>query len=145
MPSNAIAAINTFLKAGDGGTPETFTTVAEVKTMGGPSMAVNVIDVTNHSSTVPWREKIATLLDPGVIPFTVNFNPVDPTQDFNAGLLNYFTQRKKKNWKLVMTDPGNTTFAFAAYVTKFNFNFPIDGIIEAQIELTLTGQPTLAG
>lgn len=143
--SNAIAAINTFLKAGDGGAPETFTTIAEVRSLGGPQMVVQVIDVTNHSSAVPWREFVATLLNGGVISFMVNFNPVDPTQDFNSGLLKYFATRQKKNYKLVMTDPGATTFSFAGYVTKFNFNYPVDGVIEATVEIQLTGQPTLAG
>src|SRR5271166_2024974 len=55
-------AINTFLQLGNGQSPETFTTVANVGTITGPGLSLNVVDVTSHSTGVPWRQKIGTLL-----------------------------------------------------------------------------------
>jgi predicted secreted protein len=145
MPSGAIPAFGTFLKIGDGGGPETFTTVAEVKSITGPQLAAKIDDVTNHSTGTPWREKLATLLDGGTISFDMNFIPTNATQSHTSGLLRDFENRTKRNFKLVLPDGGATTWAITAYVQDFKILAPVDGVLNAQMTLAVTGQPTLAG
>ena len=48
--SNAVSSYGTLLKIGDGGGTEVFTPLAEVKSIEGPDMETDIIDVTTHSS-----------------------------------------------------------------------------------------------
>lgn len=142
--SNAIPAFGTFLKAGDGAMSETFTTVAEVKSITGPQMTAKIDDVTNHSTGVPWREKLSTLLDAGSIDFDLNFVPSDATQSASSGLLNDFKNRTRRNFKLVFPDGIPTTWLFTGIVKNFKIMAPVDGVLTANLSVEITGQPTLA-
>lgn len=145
--SNAVPSFGTFLKIGDGVSPpdESFTTIAEVKNITGPSMSGNVVDVTTHSTGVPWRDKIVTLLDAGEISFDINFIPTAATHSYTSGLVKDFKNRTKRNFVLVFSDSASTTWAIAAYVSKFACTETVDGVITGAITLTITGQPALAG
>jgi hypothetical protein len=83
--SQAIQSFGTFLKTDDGA--GNFTTIAEVMNINGLQMSAKVDDTTTHSTGVPWRTKIATLLDAGTITFDINFIPTEATHSFSAGLL----------------------------------------------------------
>lgn len=141
MGSQAIAAYGTLLKRGDGAAPETFSTVAEVKSMDGPSMEADVIDVTTHSSAAAgaWREKRASLLNPGEVSFSINLVPASAG---HKALLSDFTGRVVRNWKFVFPDPGLTEWAFTGVLTKFGAKAETDGVLEADLTVTLTGAPT---
>lgn len=143
--SVAQPAINTLVKRGDGGSPETFTTTALVSSIQGLSLSAMVQDVTTHSNGTPWREKITTLLDAGELKFDLLFVPTDPTHSASAGLLSDMLARVKRNFKLVFPDPGATTWDFAAYVSKFDMQDPVDNVLKASVTLSATGQPTLRG
>ena len=145
MPSNAVPSFGTFLKIGDGGGSEVFTTIAEVKSINGLQMSAKIDDVTTHSTGTPWREKLATLLDAGTLACDVNFIPTNATHSNSAGLLRDFVNRTKRNFKLVLTDGGSTTFAFAAFVQDFKMTAPVDGVLTASVTLAASGPPTLAG
>ena len=142
MASNAISAYGTLLKRGDGGSPETFTTVPEVRSISGPSMETDEADVTTHSSAAAgaFREFILTLIDAGSIEFEINYVPTDPT---HLGLRNDFLARTKRNWQLVL--PGNVqTISFAGYVKTMPFDFPTGGPITQKMTIRCTGAPTFS-
>jgi predicted secreted protein len=143
--TNALASYSTLLKIGDGGGPEAFTTIAEVKDISGPALALATEDVTSHSSSGAWREFIATLKDAGEVTFTVNFIPTTATQSYTSGLLRDYNNRTKRNFQLVFPDGGSTTWAFPAYVTGFEPDESVEGVLEASISLKIAGAPTLAG
>jgi predicted secreted protein len=145
VPSNAIPAFGTLLKIGDGAGSETFTTVAEVKSITGPTLSAKIDDVTTHSTTTPWREKLATLLDAGTVSFDLNFIPTNATQSHTSGLLRDFENRTKRNFKLVLPDSGSTTWAITAYIQDFKMAAPVDGVLNASLTLNISGPPTLAG
>jgi predicted secreted protein len=145
MASNAISAYGTLLKMGDGVIPtEAFTTIGEVKSISGPSMSGEVIDVTTHSTGSAWREKISSLLDAGELNFDINFVPSDATHDNTDGLLNKFTTRAKTNYRVVFPDDDSTMFAFAGYVTGFEMSAPIDDVLGASVTITITGAITIS-
>jgi predicted secreted protein len=139
--TSAIAAYGTRLEIGDGGTPETFTQIAEVLDISGPEFSADTEDVTSHSSTGGWEEHIPTILRSGEISFEVNLVPSDTS---HAALRTAFTNRTRRNWKLVFPDSSSTTWSFAAYVTGFSVSAPVAGKLGAEITLKLTGQPTLS-
>jgi len=140
--SQALAAYGVLLKRGDGATPtETFATIAEVKSISGPSMSTDVLDVTTHSSAVSGagREKIASLIDWGEISFDLNFIP---TNSQHKQLLADLQARGKHNWKLVFPDVGATEWAFEGIVTSFENDMPVDDVLGASITITITTKPT---
>jgi hypothetical protein len=141
MASAAIAAYGTLLKRETSFGSTTFVTVAEVKSMDGPSMKGDVIDVTTHSSAASgaWREKISSLLDPGEVSFSINLVPASAG---HKALLADFTGRVKTNYKFVFPDGGSTEWAFTGYTTQFGAKAEVDGVLEADMTVTLTGAPT---
>ena len=139
----AINAFGTLLKIGDGGGSEVFTTIAEVSNISGPSLSLEMIEVTNHSSTAGWKERIGGLLDGGEVSFDVNFIPTNATQSYSAGLVKDMVGRTKRNFKIVFPDGSTTTWTFAAFVSKFQPKAPVNGQLSASVSLMITGQPTL--
>ena len=132
-------AINTLVQMGDGNSPEVFTTVANVSSITGLGLSAMVQDVTSHSTAVPWREKITTLLDAGDLSFDIFFIPNDTG---HKALLAVFTGRTLKDWRLVFPDTNATKWLFQAYISKFSMSAPVDGVIKAAITFSATGQPT---
>lgn len=144
MTTSAAAAFGTLLKIGDGGSPETFTTIAEVRTISGPELTRDTVDVTSHDSPANWEEVIATILRSGNVTFGINYLPTHATHDASTGLIKDMTDGTLRNFQLVMSDAANTTWSFAAYVVGFNPNFDHDAEINAEVTLKPSGQPTLA-
>ncbi len=140
-----ISAFGTLLKMGDGGNgAEVFTTVAEVSELGGPALELDPIETTHHTSTGGWREFVGGLLSGGEVDMTINYDPVGATHDATTGLIADMVARTVRNFQLVFPDAGTTTWSFAALVTKFTPSEPIDDKLSADVQLTITGQPTLA-
>jgi hypothetical protein len=103
----ATSGFGTTFKRGDGGGPETFTTIAEVVGISGPSLKLETIDVTNMDSN-GWREKIPTLKDAGEVQLDMNYLPANATQNYTQGLLADFNNRTLRNFKVVYSNPGAT-------------------------------------
>lgn len=142
--SDAVFAQGTLLKAGNGAATEVFTTIAEVTNIGGPSLALDPVEVTNMDSTAGWREFIGGLLDGGEVSLTINYLPTNATHNASNGLIADMTNRTKRNFQLVFSDGSSTTFSFTALVTGFETGEPVDGQLTAEVTLKITGQPTLA-
>jgi predicted secreted protein len=142
MASAAISAYGTLLQRESTPGSGTYVTVAEVKSMSGPSMSADVLDVTTHSSAASgaWREKRPSLLDPGEISFPIN---LVPASSGHKQLLSDFTNRSLINYKITFPDPGLTAWLFPnCFVSQFNAKAETEGILEAEMTLTLSGAPT---
>lgn len=142
MTTSASAAYGTLLKMGDGGTPESFTTIAEVGDLDAPGITLNTEDATSHDSS-GWAEVIATILEGGEPGFEINWATSDSTHDETTGLLYSILNRVRKNWQVVLPDAAKT-FSFAAFVTEFMPKEPVKGKLTADITLKITGAVTVA-
>lgn len=141
MATEAVSGYGTLLKAGDGTTPtEVFTTIAEVKDISGPGMEQGTEDVTTHSSPGRAREFIPTLLDGGEVSFDVNLI-FDATQGPASGLYDDMIDGTRRNYQLAFPTDGNDVCLFAAYVTGYEPDAPVDGVLGASITLKVTGLP----
>ena len=141
MATAAVSSFGTLLKAGDGGSPtEVFTTIAEVKDISGPSMEQGTEEVTTHSSPARFREFIPTLLDGGEVTFDVNFIG-DATQGPADGVYDDMVDGTKRNYTITFPTTGADVVTFAAYVTGFEPDAPVEGVLGASITLKITGQP----
>lgn len=141
----ATAGFGALLKIGDGGGTEAFTTIAEVSNISGPNLKLDTVEVTSHSSSGAWREKIATLLDGGDVTFDIFFAPTGATHSQTSGLLKDMKNRTKRNFTLTFPNTGATVWTFPAYVSSFQPSAPVDGALTASLTLTIAGAPTLAG
>ncbi len=137
------AAKGTLLKQGDGASPEVFTTIAQVVSIGGPSLSLDPIDVTNHSSLDGWKEFVGGLLDGGEISLEINYDPVNATHNATAGLIKDMEDRTVRNFQLVFSDTAGTTWTVPALVTGFEPGAPVDGKLSASVTLKVSGKPTL--
>jgi len=138
------AAKGTLIKQGDGASPEVFTTIAQVVGLGGPSISLDPLDVTNHSSVEGWKEFVGGLLDGGELTLEINFDPADGTHDSTTGLIKDMTDRTVRNFQLVFSDTANTTWTIPALVTGFEPAAPVDGKLSASVTLKVSGKPTFA-
>jgi predicted secreted protein len=140
-----ISSFGTLLKIGDGATPtESFTTIAEVLDIGGPSLSLDTEEITNHSSAGGWEEVVASILRSGEVTFEINYDPAGGTHDASTGLIADMVARTLRNFQLIFPDSGNTTWSFGAYVTGFEPGAPVKGKLSASVTLKPSGQPTLA-
>lgn len=143
--SNAILSTGTLIAMGNGGSPETFTTIAEIKSITGPEISRNVIDVTTHNTTGGWEEALAGLLRSGEVSFDINFVPTDATHDPTTGLLAAIKNNTKTNFQITFPDGSPATvWSFSGYVTKFGTGAEIDNVLNASITIKPTGAITLS-
>lgn len=142
--TDALSSFGTLLKIGDGGDPESFTTIAQVLDISGPELEQRREEATSHSSPGGWVEKVGTLLDGGEVSFDLHFIPTHATHDATTGLIADMVNRTKRNFQLVFPDASNTTWAFTALVATFGSTEPVEGKLEGSVTLDITGQPTLA-
>jgi predicted secreted protein len=70
-----IAGFGAELLLSDGAAAPGYNLVANVTNIGGPSLALDVEDVTSHESTGGWEEVIATILRTGEVTLDINYDP----------------------------------------------------------------------
>ena len=131
------AAFGTLIKRGS-------TTIVQVATISGPSLSLDVEDVTSHDSPGGWEEDVATILRSGQCTLGILYDPNDATHKYAAGGLLYdMVSRTANTYTLVFSSVPTVTWTFSALVTGFNPSAPAAGALTATVTLKLTGQPTL--
>jgi hypothetical protein len=141
----AEAAAGTLFQIGNLASPEAWQSVANVSDIGGPNMAGTEVDVTSHTSpSIPWRQKIITLLDIGQCPIKIFWQPTDPTHanspsSFVGGLMYIFINRVKIPVRFL--HPDGTADSFFAYIKDVKKGAPIAGVLALDITLSGTDAP----
>lgn len=123
------ASYGTILMVGDGESPETYHVIAGVGDIEGPNQSINVNDKTTHSTGVPYRGKAPGLIDAGQLSFPVNYEVANPSHSDTStyGLGYLFKNRETRNWRLVGTDPSQTTRQFRGFISEFSESYPVEG------------------
>lgn len=135
MSSSALESQGMLIKRGDGASPEVFTTIPEIKSFNGPGGAASIIDVTDLSSTA--KEKRMGLRDEGQLSLTLNYLPDNTVHD---GLRTDRANRTLRHFQMVFTDTSpKTTWSFSAYVTGLAISGGVDGVVEANVTLEISG------
>lgn len=137
--SNAIPGIGVVFQKGDGGSPEAFVTISEVRDINGPQLSTAVVDVTNQSSPNATEEILATLKQLGQVTFDINWQPGHVTHNATTGLLADWISRAKRHFRLTWPD-GITTWSFTAFVVGMSPTSPVADALRMSVTLRVTGE-----
>jgi predicted secreted protein len=138
MSSNAIESQGMLIQRGSG-SPLAYVTIPEIKSFTGPGGSASIIDVTDLQSAA--KEKRMGLADEGQLQLTINYIPDD---EVHMALRADRAARTETAFKIVFTDGSDTEWTFSAFVTGFSVSGGVDGVIEAQVTLEITGAITEA-
>jgi predicted secreted protein len=137
--SLAVFAKGTQLKVGDGATPtEMFTLIPEVRSITGPSMSAETIDVTSHDTPGGFRDKIQGLKDWGTLSFEMLWAP-SHTQ--HQQLFDDYISGEVRNYTLTYPTVPPTTLTFAGWVGNNPTSSPFDNALSKTVELNIMGSP----
>lgn len=135
--SNAISGVGTvFQRFND--TTGTWTKLAEVNSISGPSMTRDFIDVTSLDSTGGFREFITGFRDGGTVSLTMNFTRAS----YNVVYAD-FEDNDPHYYEIVLNDSVNTSFEFCGYVTELPLEIPTDDKITANVTIKVSGRVRL--
>lgn len=126
----AVLGAGSLLKLGAGDDPVTYTTIAEVLTVGAITKTTSEVDVTNLSSTA--KEYIGGLPDGGTLEFKVNYLSGDTQQNaLRDGV------GATKKMQMLFSDAGTATFSMVVLGFGRDETSP-----EAQLTATISGRIT---
>lgn len=116
--------------------------VAEIETISGPNMTMNVATVHPHDSASKFADIVTTTGDSGEISISGNIylgdtdGQIAMITDFKAG-----TPRE-----VVVTGPTAAPFTWTvdAAVTSYSFDYPKDGVLGFSATLKISGEPAFA-
>lgn len=142
MADKGILGAEVTLEVGDGvELSETFTKIANVKSIGGPGMSREQINVTSHGDTAGRYR--AGLPEGGEVPLDIVWDPAEATHDETTGLLSLFNSGDIRNFKLKFG--AVATWSFAAFVSSFELSGEAEGgLMSASVTLKIDGLPTFA-
>ncbi len=129
-------AKGTVLKRGDGGSPEAFTTLAEMRRIGGPNQTKDSVETTNHDSANFRKEYLPSWADAGTVDFEGNYLPGGATHQAWEGDLEDTTNT---NYEVIYSDSGSRKASFAAHMTAWSPDSPHDDKATVSGSLKLTG------
>jgi TP901-1 family phage major tail protein len=123
------------IKIGDGGSPESFSSVAGLRAT---SLAFNAqaVDVTNADSAGMWRE----LLEGGVKSASLSGSGVFKDAASDAALRQMFFDGATANYQVVV--PGFGTVAGPFRITQLQYDGPHDGEVKVSLALASAGALT---
>jgi hypothetical protein len=136
--TSALGSHGTLLKIGDGGTPtESFASIAELADITAPPLSRTMHEA--RSQTQPWVERVAGMLDAGECTMALNFIPTDSTHNDDTGLIADLVAGTLRNFQLWFPDSGPKKWGFAAYISAVQATAPVDGLLTADVTLTISG------
>lgn len=114
-----------------------YQTIPDVKAFNGPSGSAAEQDTTDLSATA--KTVRMGLQDWGELQLTLNYRP-DNT--YHAYLLSLKSSRASNLFRIHFTDPGSTIWQFSGYVKGIAISGAVDGVIEAEVTIRITGDIT---
>lgn len=127
----------TALYLGSGtGSPETFTKVGGITSVGAPESSRSEIDSTDLDSDA--KEFMPGLIDYGSITFQMDY---EPDLDIQQEIEDLCASGETRNWYILYSD-GTTKKAFSAFGKSFNPAAGTDSKVTGPLTLRITGPVT---
>lgn len=121
----------------------TFTTIAELDTVGLPELGVNEADASIQNSTID-RYVTSTLLRRKPVPLQLNFDPNDATQDHITGLYKALTAQSVDGYKFTHS-ASSLVWVASGNVTNIKPGTPMEGKLSLAVTLRFSGQMSING
>ena len=134
MSTNALESQGMVIQKSDGASPEVYTTIDEVTSIGGPDGSASEIDKSDLSSTA--KVFGMGLKDNGSVALEIMYIPSN-TQ--HAAMRTDWGNRAAGNYKILFTDSPQTTWTFNAYVQNFSISAAIDATLTGSVSLRING------
>lgn len=131
----ATSGVGTTFSKRNAGSSVTYTKIAEVKSIEGPSATRSFLETTSLDAVDGWRTYIPGFKDLGTLTMTVNY-----TKAGYSALLADFNSEAINNYKIAL--PDNTTIVFDAFLTDLPLTIPED-LITMNLTFRITGKPTI--
>ena len=141
MSSTFYEDLGVQFQRGDGASPESFTLIPQIVSMGEITGEYEELDVTTLDSTIVERV-MSALENIQDISITLIWNPANTV---HQGVLTDKTNRTVRNFKLVLTDTGSTEIAFSAQVKSASTPAGVERGNPGRMTVVLTPQskPTI--
>ncbi len=146
MPTGAkIGKKTQFLRESvvDGGE---YVAVAEVKSLGGPSMSRDSAEATNMDSADDAGEHIPGLLEGGEISAVLNFRPEHVSQGATAGMAKDFLEGTVRGWQIKWPQYSSgspPTMTPRGFLTGFETTSATKDVVTVAVKIKVTGKPVL--
>lgn len=124
----------TVFSRGDAASPEVFSAVGDITSIGGPSITKDEIEVTALDSSA--KEFIGALDDPGELSLEVNMNFQDAQQVLLRGDAEGNTL---VNYRIIWNDVSSTQVDFTGEVMEFTVNTEAQDAVKASIRIKISG------
>lgn len=124
-------------------TPTTFTTIAEIETVGLPEIGVNESDASVQNNTID-AYVFSTLLRRKPVTLTLNFLPYDASQDNITGLYKAMTAGTIDGYKFTHS-PSSLIWVASGAVTNLKPLTPMEGTLALEATMRFTGKMTING
>ena len=103
-----------------------FITIAQVRSITGPGMSVDMIDSSHHSTVDFWRTMLAGFKSGGEVTLDLLFDPADIThKDITGGLLKELNDGNLGSYEITYPDVASSTFTFSAFVSGYEVPYPL--------------------
>jgi len=132
--SNAFSGVGTKFRRYNG---SDWVDMTEVKSIQGPSMTREMIDVTTLDSTGGYREFIPSFRDAGTVTLAMFF-----TYTGYIALKADFESDTMQQYQVLL--PDNTAFTFYGYVQDLPINVTFDDAVASDLTIKITGEVTVA-
>jgi len=135
MSSQATAGVGTKFKKWSSGA---WVEIAEIKSISGPGMSKESIDVTSLTSTGGYREFIGSFKDAGTITLSMIFR-----RDTYEIMKTDFESSDLKNYEIILPDDEGTTLEFEGLVTELGLEVAAGDAITSDVTIKVSGEPVM--
>lgn len=119
--------------------------VANVKSISGPGLKLDTVDVTTHDSTAGWEEVVGTILRSGEVKLEIVYDPANATHSAAAhGLIGLMVAKAPHSFTLTYPAASAVTWVLPGFVVGFEPSGPHDKDLTATATIKMSGAPTLA-
>ena len=131
-----------------GGT--SYTTIAQVRDLSGPSISRNDIEIADRSQTTYYKEYRGGMVDPGSITFDLTWDPISTNSHAQTAGTGLMADLESENCTLAAFQwqvdgcGGTATMTFDGYVNSFEISAPLEEVLTASVGIKISGKPTLA-
>lgn len=139
MATGAKLGYGTLLKKGNSASPEVFTTIAEVVSIGEFGSEAEILDVTNFDSAGGFKEYINGLKDGVELTVVANFLPNNATQGYAAnGLIDDHNDGTTRNFRLELT-PSLGVFRFSGIIRGWRATIGVAAAMQVTFRIKVSG------